>query len=130
MFDAPDNAVRIVQEFWRLMASNDFYSVAAVLGDDFVLEWPQSRERIRGAGDFAQMNTEYPANGPWRFCVNHVVGQGGEAVSDVSVTDGVADARAISFFTLSGGKIVKIVEFWPELYAPPSNRQHLTEALA
>ena len=61
--------------------------------------------------------------------VNHVVGHGGEAVSDVSVTDGVADARAISFFTLSGGKIVKIVEFWPEPYAPPSNRQHLTEAL-
>lgn len=129
MNDARDNAVQIVQKFWQLMASNDFYSVAAVLSDDFVLEWPQSHERIRGAENFAQMNAEYPAAGPWRFSVNHVVGQGGEAVSDVFVTDGVADARAISFFTLSDGKIVKIVEFWPEPYAPPSNRQHLTEAL-
>jgi ketosteroid isomerase-like protein len=129
MNSAPDDPVRIVHEFWRLMASNDFYSVAAVLGGDFCLEWPQSRERIRGAGNFSQMNAEYPAKGPWRFSVNRIVGQGEEAVSDVSVTDGVADARAISFFTIRGGKIVKIVEFWPEPYTPPSNRQHLTEAL-
>jgi hypothetical protein len=129
MTATPDYCVRLVQEFWRLMATNDFLSVASVLGDDFVLEWPQSRERIRGAGNFAQMNAEYPANGPWRFSINRIVGQGGEAVSDVSVTDGVAAARVISFFTLSAGKIVKIVEFWPEPFAPQPNRQHLTEAL-
>lgn len=37
----------IIQEFWRLMATNDFASVGALLGPDFVLEWPQSGERIR-----------------------------------------------------------------------------------
>lgn len=37
-------AVDVVREFWRLMASNDFHSVAAVLASDFVLEWPQSNE--------------------------------------------------------------------------------------
>jgi ketosteroid isomerase-like protein len=125
----PDYSVQLVQEFWRLMATNDFHSVASVLGDDFVLEWPQSRERIRGARNFAQMNAEYPADGPWRFSINRIVAQGGEAVSDVSVTDGVTAARVISFFTLSAGKIVKIVEFWPEPFAPQPNRQHLTEAL-
>lgn len=46
-------AVEVAREFWRLMASNDFHSVAAVLADDFVLEWPQSKERIRGAASFA-----------------------------------------------------------------------------
>jgi ketosteroid isomerase-like protein len=128
MNTAPDYSVQLVQEFWRLMASNDFYSVVSVLGDNFVLEWPQSRERIRGARNFAQMNAEYPANGPWRFSINRIVGQGEEAVSDVSVTDGVTTARVISFFTLNAGKIVKIVEFWPEPYAPQPSRQHLTEA--
>jgi hypothetical protein len=33
-------AVEVAGEFWRLMATNDFSSVAAVLAPDFVLEWP------------------------------------------------------------------------------------------
>jgi len=45
----PPTAAEVAREFWRLMASNDFYSVVAVLAEEFVLEWPQSKERIRGA---------------------------------------------------------------------------------
>lgn len=119
----------IVEEFWRLMASNDFASVGRVLAEDFVLEWPQSRERIRGAQRFIQMNREYPAHGPWQFTVHRIVGGQGEAVSDVEVTDGTQKARAISFFTLEQGKIVRLVEYWPEPYDPPANRAHLVEAM-
>lgn len=120
----------IVREFWRLMASNDFASVGAVLADGFVLEWPQSNERIRGAARFAQMNAEYPAHGPWRFDVRRIVGDtAGEAVSEVAITDGVQHATALSFFMIAGGRIVRIVEYWPEPYAAPANRAHLTEPI-
>lgn len=127
--------LEVVHEFWRLMATNDFYSVAAVLAPDFVLDWPQSNERIRGAEHFAQMNAEYPAHGPWVFKLNRLVcgtpaGDVAEAVSDVSVTDGVQHARAISFFTIIDGKITHLVEFWPEPFPAPANRQHLVEPLA
>jgi hypothetical protein len=54
----PVGAVEVVREFWRLMASNDFASVGAVLAPGFVLEWPQTNERIRGAERFARMNVE------------------------------------------------------------------------
>ena len=111
------------------MATNDFHSVAAVLAPEFVLEWPQSRERIRGAERFARMNQEYPAHGPWRFTVHRIVGGEGEAVSDVTVTDGVQSARAISFFTVDRDRITRIVEYWPEPYAAPANRAHLVEVL-
>lgn len=119
----------IVHTFWRLMATNDFDSVAAVLSPDFVLEWPQSKERVRGAVRFAQMNREYPAHGPWQFTVHRVVGGAAEAVSDVSVTDGIQKARAISFFSLAEGKIVRLVEYWPEPYSAPPGRSHLVEDL-
>ncbi len=56
-------AVEVVQESWHLMATNDFFAVCAVLAPEFVLEWPQSQERIRGAERFALMNQEYPAYG-------------------------------------------------------------------
>jgi len=122
-------AVEVVREFWRLMTSNDFASVQAVLASSYVLDWPQTNERIRGAERFTQMNAEYPANSPWSFRINRIVGSESEAVSDVSVTDGVQKARCISFFTVADGKITRQVEFWPEPYAAPSNRKHLTEPI-
>ena len=122
-------AIPLVREFWRLMATNDFDSVKSVLAPDFVLEWPQSRERIRGPERFARMNAEYPAHGRWTFTVHRVVGSESEAVSDVSVTDGVQSARAISFFTVAAGRIARLVEYWPDPYDAPAHRAHLVERM-
>lgn len=126
---ATGEPIEVVREFWRLMAGNDFDAVGAVLAPDFVLEWPQSRERIRGAAAFARMNREYPAHGPWSFEVHRIVGGDSEAVSDVSVGDGVRQARALSFFTVADGRITRLVEFWPEPYAAPDWRAGLAEAM-
>jgi hypothetical protein len=122
-------AVEVAREFWRLMGTNHFHSVAAILAQQFVLEWPQTKERIRGAERFARMNEEYPAHGSWRFTINRLVGSESEAVSDVTVTDGVRTDRAISFFTVAHGKVTRIVEFWPEPSSPATNRAHLTEPM-
>jgi len=124
------NAENVVREYWRLMATNDFAAVAAVLAPEFVLEWPQSNERIRGAANFVRMNAEYPSHGPWRFEVHRIVASQTTAVSDVGVTDGVQTGRALSFFTVSQGKISRLLEFWPEPYAAPANRAHLVEPIA
>ena len=94
-------AVDVVRRFWELMATNDFRSVGVILAEGFVLDWPQSNERIRGAERFARMNEEYPAHGRWSFTVNRIVGGESEAVSDVSITDGTQNARAISLHGLA-----------------------------
>ncbi len=119
----------IVKQFWQRMASNDFPTVGEVLAPEFVVEWPQTNEKIRGAERFIAMNIEYPAHGRWKFTVNRLVCNDTEAVSDVTITDGVQHARAISFFTVVDDKITRIVEFWPEPYTAPTNRRHLTEPI-
>jgi len=123
------SAVGIARKFWQLMATNDFRSVGPLLADDFVLDWPQSGERIRGRDNFAAMNEEYPANGPWIFTINRLVGNETDAASDVSVTDGVQIARAISFFEIRDSRIVKMVEFWPDPFPPREDRKHLVERI-
>lgn len=117
----------VVREFWRLMATNDFYSVKKVLNDDFVMEWPQSNERIRGPVNFSRMNAEYPTKGLWSFRINRLVAQDHHVVTQVSVTDGEQSAEPISFFTVVEGKISKLVEYWPDPFAPAENRRHLVE---
>jgi len=120
----------VVREFWRLMATNDFHSVRAVLAHEFVMDWPQSKERIRGAENFARMNAEYPTTGRWLFQINRLIASAGEVVTQVSVTDGTQSAEPISFFTVVGGRITHLVEYWPEPFAAPESRRHITEPLA
>ena len=119
-----------VRRFWELMAGNDFDAVGAVLSDDFVVDWPQSNERIRGRATFARMNAEYPAHGRWTFEVHRLFGQGADVVTDVGVTDGMQVARAISFFTVVDGRVTRLVEFWPDPVPAPPNRTHLVEAIS
>lgn len=119
----------IVRQFWRLMATNSFTSVKQVLAETFVLDWPQSNERIRGPDNFARMNAEYPCRGAWSFSIKRLVASPSEVVTHVAVTDGQQAAEAISFFQVAEGKITRIIEYWPESYAPPGNRTHLTEPL-
>ncbi|GAC1527893.1 MAG: nuclear transport factor 2 family protein [Collimonas sp.] len=126
---ATPTATDVVRQFWDLMASNDFWSVGAILSDDFVIDWPQSNERIRGRDNFARMNAEYPCNGRWIFTINQLVGNGSEVVSDVNITDGIQHPQAISFFTVMQGKITFIREYWPASYPAPANRQHLVEPI-
>jgi ketosteroid isomerase-like protein len=122
-------AENIVRDFWRLMATNNFASVKQVLAETFVLEWPQSNELIRGPENFARMNAEYPAHGPWTFTIKRLVASSTEVVTHVAITDGKQAAEAISFFQVADGKVARLVEYWPESYAPPGNRAHLTEPL-
>ncbi|MCX2860833.1 nuclear transport factor 2 family protein [Paucibacter sp. PLA-PC-4] len=119
----------LVREFWRLMASNDFDSVRQVLSPDFVMEWPQSRERIRGADNFARMNSEYPSTGRWQFQINRLLSQGEAVVTQVSLTDGTQSAEPISFFTVEQGRITRLVEYWPDPFEPQANRSHLVERM-
>jgi hypothetical protein len=116
------NNRQVLENFWATMATNDFSAAAELLHDEYTLEWPQSRERIRGREHFALINTRYPAQGLWRFHVNAIVAKDDVVVTDVSVTDGNRQDRAITFSTVREGRIWKQVEFWPEPFEAPAWR--------
>ena len=112
----------IIEQFWDTMKTNDFRAVGELLHDDYVLEWPQSGERVRGRENFVAINEKYPAHGRWEFVVQRVIAEGDQAVSDVDVTDGVIRARVITFSTIRGGKILHQTEFWPDPFEPAAWR--------
>lgn len=114
---------QIVERFWLAMQTNDFKAAAEFLHDDFLLEWPQSGEQIRGRANFIAVNENYPAHGRWQFTVHRLTAERDEVVSDVGVTDGVVQGRAITFSTVREGRIVHQVEFWPAPFDPPAWRE-------
>lgn len=120
---------QIVEGFWAAMQTNDFNAASEFLHDDYVLEWPQSGERIRGRANFVAVNEQYPAHGRWQFTIHRIIAEGDEVVSDVSVTDGAITGRVITFSSLQAGKIVRQTEFWPEPYTPADWRARWVEKI-
>jgi limonene-1,2-epoxide hydrolase len=121
------NNREILETFWTTMGTNDFNAAAKLLHDDYILEWPQSGERIHGRDNFAAMNTAYPAAGKWTFQINHIAAEGDLVVTDVSVSDGKLHDRCITFSTIRNGMIYKQIEFWPEAFEAPTWRAQWVE---
>ena len=64
---------RVVEQFYAAMNTNDFRAAGDWLHAEYVLEWPQSGERVRGRDNFIAINQNYPAAGPWRFTIQHLM---------------------------------------------------------
>ena len=129
MKDMTQESKQVVEQFWASMQTNDFRRVGQLLHDDYVLEWPQSAERIRGRANFIAVNENYPAHGRWEFTVHQIVAEGDRVVSDLDVTDGVVKGRVITFSTVREGRILHQTEFWPDPYEAPEWRAQWTERL-
>lgn len=117
----------VVLAFWHAMESNDFYRAAQWLAEDFECFWPQSSEIIIGRNNFAQLNSAYPTEGIWRFTVQSVIAEGNQVVTDVSVSDGERNDRAITFHTVKNDRITTQTEYWPEDYPAPAWRSQWVE---
>ena len=121
------SALALIQRFWDTMQTNDFRAAGDLLHDDFVLEWPQSGETVRGRDNFAAINEHYPAAGRWRFEIHRILCDGDQVVTDVSVTDDVITGRAITFSTVCDGRILHQTEFWPDPFEPAPWRAQWVE---
>lgn len=122
-----DRSEQVVASFWAAMQSNDFRAAGEILHDEYVLDWPQSGERIRGRDNFVAINEQYPAAGRWHFGVQRLIASEDQVVSDVSVTDGVVSARAITFSTVRDGRIWRQTEYWPDPFEPARWRSQWVE---
>ncbi len=118
---------QVVERFWAAMGENDFQAAGELLHDQFVLEWPQSGERIRGRSNFVAINEQYPATGRWRFTLHRLVADSSGVVTDVTVTDGTFSGRAITFSEVRDGRIVRQTEYWPDPFEPATWRARWVE---
>jgi ketosteroid isomerase-like protein len=109
-----------VIEFWQRVGCFDFAGAGALLHDDYICEWPQSNERIRGRENFVALNSNYP--GRWAAEVKRVIGQGDQVASEVTLTWENQIVMVVSFYEIRDGKIYREIDYWPEAYAAPDWR--------
>jgi ketosteroid isomerase-like protein len=120
----------VVRALWDRIQARDWGAVADVIAEDAIVEWPVSAERIVGRDNYVAVNREYPEG--WSIHVLRVVADGDQVVSEVEVPHAeFGTFRAASFWTVTGGKIVRGTEYWSMLGAdePPQWRADYVEPI-
>jgi len=112
--------LQVVEHFWKGFERRDFEATSELLHSDYLGEWPQTGERVRGKSNFVTINQSYPEQ--WQVTVMRMVASGNQVVSEVKLTYQEEIVYAISFFELLDGKIMKETDYWPEPYDPPAWR--------
>jgi limonene-1,2-epoxide hydrolase len=122
-----EESKQVIEQFWATMNTNDFNVVGQLLHAEYVVEWPQSRERIRGRENFVAVNVNYPVTGRWHFTVHRIVAEEDQAVSEVTVNDDVVITRVITFSTIRDRKIIHQTEYWPDPFEAAAWRSKWVE---
>jgi ketosteroid isomerase-like protein len=139
----------VVERFAQANAANDFDAMDALIHDDFVLEIPQSGERIRGRANRRAMIENYPglaSEAPsisriigsddtflttpsWpAYTMVHLSGSGDEF--QLTGTLRYPDGKTwhwVAFLTLKEGKVWREIGYFAEPFEPPAWRAPLVE---
>ena len=125
-----DPDVRAVAEaFWAAVGAGDWGGAARHLHPDFVQEWPQSGERIRGAANALAINRNFPGGMP-TLRSRRLVADGELVVSEAELT--YADCSrylGVSLMEFRDGLISKETDYFAEPFAPPQWRAQWVERM-
>jgi ketosteroid isomerase-like protein len=123
-------AREVVSRFWDRIQARDWDGLRDLLAEDFYVEWPDTRLRIRGRDNFVEFNRTYPEG--WTIEVQEILAQGETVVSEVRVPhveQGIY--YVISIFTVDGDRLVRGREYWLEEHVEeqPVERARFFEAM-
>ena len=110
------------------VAGNDEVAAAEIFADDAVIEWPQSRERIRGKPQILALHEASPVRVD--IDVRRTVGCGDLWVTESTIRyDGERPTRAVFIMELSDGKVVRETDYFGEPFEPPAYRSAWVELM-
>jgi len=125
-----------IDKFRKAMDSGSIEEFSAALdsaaSDDFVEEWPQSGERIRGKATVKKINEGYStATGTTpKLKLRRIVGEG-----DIQVVEGTidyGDGTPVSYVGIGefkDGKLKKITEYFASPFEAPAWRADFVERM-
>ena len=115
----------LVVELFRRFEARRWEEAAELLAEDFVAEWPQSRERFVGRERYLGMNRAYP--GAWHIDVLRVEGRGDRVFSHVTLTIREVREHMSSIWTVGDDSLTGETSFFGEEYEPPAWRSTWAE---
>jgi len=119
---------RLLDEHFAALERGDFDAVADSITDDFVQEWPQSGERVRGKEACMNIFRNYPGGGP-SARLRRVSGEGDLIVAEVDMEYGGKSTHMVAILELHGGKISRETDYWADPFPAPEWRSQWVERI-
>jgi ketosteroid isomerase-like protein len=94
--------------------------------DDATMDWPQSRERVRGAANRRAIYQSFPQLPT--ITPRRMQSQGDLVVAEATLDYGGPTYETVFIFELKDGKIQKETAYWSEAFDPPAWRSEWVEA--
>jgi ketosteroid isomerase-like protein len=116
-----------VERLWSLLEKQDWGAAGELLHDDFVQEWPQSGERIRGRDNSMSINQNYP--GFPAQTMGRTKAAGDLVTSEVTLDYGGQLYHGVSIFDFRDGKIVKETDYFAQPFEAPGWRARWVERM-
>ena len=120
----------VVVEFWRRIQARDWDGLGLLLAEDFSVDWPDTRLRIRGRQNFVEFNRAYPEG--WTIEVLAIVADGDTVVSEVRVPHTELGVfYVLSIMHVDREQLVGGREYWLQEHDEelPAERAHLFEPM-
>ena len=112
---------------WTASDANDFEGEHQIYRDDAVLEYPQSRERIRGRANIQASRTAQPNHK--RFTIRRIVGAGDLWVSEYVLTYDGRPSYTVSIMEFLDGKVVRETQYFGDPFDPGLSRAQWVEPM-
>jgi ketosteroid isomerase-like protein len=116
-----------IERLWQLMEKQDWDAAGALVHDDFVQEWPQSGERIRGRENSMAINRNYP--GFPKQSVGRILAGGDLVTSEVTLDYGGQVYKGVSIFEFKDGKIIRETDYFAQPFEAPQWRAQWVERM-
>lgn len=119
----------ILDTYWEAVRDRDVERIAGLFTDDFIEDWPQSGERVRGFEGWRQVvdgHPTYPA-----ATVRRILGGGDVWVCEVDFDYGGETGlwRICSVFELMDGRIARVTQYFGAPFEAAEWRVGITEPL-
>jgi ketosteroid isomerase-like protein len=116
-----------LQRHWAASDSDDFAAEHEIYGDDAVLEYPQSGERIRGRHGIQESRMAQPNKK--RFTVRRLQGSGSLWVSELVVTYDGRPSYVVSIMDFEGEKVIRETQYFGSPFEPGPSRARWVEQM-
>lgn len=112
---------------WAAADANDFEGEHDIYREDAVLEYPQSRERIRGRRNIQASRAAQP--NLKRFAVRRIIGRGDLWITEFVLTYDGEPSYSVSVMEFLDGRVARETQYFGDPFEPGPTRAHLVERM-
>ena len=118
-----------LERHWTAAAAGDQDAEHEIYHDDAIVEYPQSRERIRGRRNVQALRSHHPGR-PSGFVVRRMLGEGDLWVTEYVITYDGRPVHTVSIMEFRGDKVAREVQYFADPFEPPAWRAQWVEVMS